>query len=131
MQINYKIIHAKDFIKANPTGRVDIEESKKVLGQIADMIKVMGDYEILLDVRAAYGNLNQADLWELVLELGRHRKAFRNKIAIIARDDEQFNKAIFVEMCANIDGFKVSAFTDFEQAINWLQSSGGLADLYV
>ena len=42
---------AKDFIKVKPTGGIDIEESKKVLGQLTEM----------------------ADLHELVLELGRHR----------------------------------------------------------
>jgi hypothetical protein len=41
----------KDFIKVKPTMRIDIEESKKVLGQLTEM----------------------ADLHELVLELGRHK----------------------------------------------------------
>jgi hypothetical protein len=130
MPVNYKIIQAKDFIKAKPTGEIDLDESKKVLGQIAEMVRLIGTYEILMDVREAYGNMDQADLCELVLELGRHREAFLSKIAVIARDDEQFNKAVFVEMCANIDGFTVSAFTDFEEAIDWLQSEGGLEDLW-
>jgi hypothetical protein len=130
MPVNYKIIQAKDFIKAKPTGEIDLEESKKVLGQIAEMVDAIGDYEILIDVREAYGNLNQEDLCELVLELGRHRDTFRSKIAVIARDDEQFNKAVFVEMCANIDGFAFAAFTDFEEAIDWLQSEGGLEGLW-
>jgi hypothetical protein len=42
---------AKDFIKVKLRGGIDIEESKKVLGQLTEM----------------------ADLHELVLELGRHR----------------------------------------------------------
>jgi len=130
MSVNYKIIQAKDFIKAKPTGEIDLEESKKVLGQIAEMVEAIGDYEVLMDVREAYGNMDQDDLCELVLELGRHREAFKSKIAVITRDDEQFNKAVFVEMCANIDGFTISAFTDFEKAIDWLQSDGGLEDLW-
>jgi hypothetical protein len=130
MAVNYKIIQAKDFIKAKPTGEIDLEQSKKVLGQIAEMVEVIGDYEILIDVRDAYGNMGQDDLCELVLELGRHRDAFKSKIAVIARDDEQFNKAVFGEMLANIDGFAIAAFTDFEEAIDWLQSEGGLEDLW-
>lgn len=130
MPVNYKIIQAKDFIKAKPTGEIDLKESKKVLGQIAEMVDAIGDYEILIDVRDAYGAMGQEDLCELVLELGRHREAFRSKIAVIARDDEQFNKAVFVEMCANIDGFAFAAFTDFEAAINWLQSEDGLDGLW-
>jgi hypothetical protein len=69
-------------------------------------------------------------LHELILELGRHKEAFRSKIAVLARDDEQFNKAVFLEMCANIDRFAVMAFTDFEKATNWLQSDDGLGDLW-
>ena len=56
------------------------------------MREVIGGYEILLDVREAFGNLNQDDLWELLVELGKHREAFKNKIAVLTRNDEQFNK---------------------------------------
>jgi len=131
MPVNYKIIQAKDFIKAKPTGGIDLEESKKVLGLLAEMAKLVEDCEILLDVREAYGDLDMADLNELVLEFGRHREAFRSKIAVLARNDEQFNKAVFVEMFAGIDGFKVMAFTEFEDAINWLQSDDGIGDLWI
>jgi hypothetical protein len=130
MLVNYKIIQARDFIKAKPTGEVDLEESKRVLGQLADMAMLVEECEIMMDVREAYGNLQMTDLHELVLELGRHREAFRRKIAVIARDDEQFNKAVFVEMCAKIDGFSVVAFTDFEKAISWLQSDDSIQDLW-
>ncbi len=130
MQINYKIIHAKDFIRAKPTGELDLEQSKIGLGQIVKMVNCTDDYELLLDVREAYGNMDHNDMWEIVLELEKHRSAFRNKIAVLARDDEQFNKAVFLEMCANISGFKISAFVDFEQATNWLRSSDGLDDLW-
>jgi hypothetical protein len=130
MQTNYKIILAKDFIRAKPTGEVDLEQSKIVISQLVEMANVTADYELLVDVREAHGNMDHKDLWELILELGKHRSAFRNKIAVLARDDEQFNKAVFLEQCANISGFKISAFDDFEQATNWLQSSDGLEDLW-
>jgi hypothetical protein len=125
MHVNFRIIQAKDFVKIKPRGGVDLEESKKVLSQLAEMEQVLGGYEILLDVREAYGDLNKDDLWELVLELGKHRAAFRNKIAVLARTDEQFNKAVFMELCAAISGFKILAFDDFEQATNWLHSTDG------
>jgi len=130
MRVNYKIIQAKDFIKATPTGKIDLNESKKVLGQIAKMEELIGDHELLLDLREVHSNLNHADLHELILELGRHKEVFRSKIAVLARDDEQFNKAVFLEMCANIDGFTVTAFTDFEKATNWLQSGDSVEGLW-
>jgi hypothetical protein len=130
MRVNYKIIQAKDFIKATPTGKVDLNESKKVLGQIAKMEELIGDHELLLDLREVHSNLDHTDLHELILELGRHKEVFRSKIAVLARDDEQFNKAVFLEMCANIDGFTVTAFTDFEKATNWLQSNDSIEGLW-
>ena len=30
----------------------------------------------------------------------------------------------------NLEGFKVAAFIDFEKAINWLNSDGGLDELF-
>ena len=98
MRVNYKIIQARDFIKAKPTGEIDLDESKKLLGQLAKMEQIIGDHEILMDLRETYGHMDHADLFELVLELGRHKEAFRSKIAVMARDDEQFNKAVFLEM---------------------------------
>jgi hypothetical protein len=126
MHVNYRVIQAKDFVKVKPTGGIDLEESKKVLGQLAAMREVLGGYEILLDVREAFGNLNQDDLWELLVELGKHREAFKNKIAVLTRNDEQFNKAVFLELCGGIVGFKILAFDDFEQATSWLQAADGL-----
>ena len=130
MQINYKIILAKDFIRAKPTGELDLEQSKILIDQIVEILNVTADSELLLDVREAYGKMGHNDLWELILELGKHRSVFRSKIAVLARDDEQFNKAVFLELCASISGFKISAFNDFEQAAYWLQSSDGLEDLW-
>jgi hypothetical protein len=131
-QVMYKIIQTRDFIKVKPSGEVDFAESKRILGEMAEIANLPGEYNILLDVRETFGNLNHDDVWELVEELGHRRKAFRNKIAVLTRDDEQFNKAAFAEMCANmsIHDFKLSAFTEFEQATEWLQSSGGLDELW-
>jgi hypothetical protein len=85
-----------------------------------------------LDVREAFGNMGHDDVWELVEELGSRRKEFRNKIAILTRSDVQFNKAAFAEMCANtsVHAFTLTAFTEFEKATEWLQSDGGLGDLW-
>lgn len=130
MKVSYKIINAKDFIRAKPSGETDLDESKKLLMQIAAMAGPPADYEILVDVRESYDNLSYVDVWDLVSELGRHRSAFRNKIAILARDDEQFDRASFMEYCAKKSGFEVGAFTSFEETINWLQNSGGLEDLF-
>ena len=130
MKVNYKVINAKDFLRAKPTGEIDLEYAKEVLTQIALISRPPADYEILFDIRDAYGNLNYADAYTLIAVLGQHRESFQNKIAILARDDVQFDRANFLKLSANYRGFEVGAFTSFEETINWLQSSGGLEDLF-
>ena len=123
MKTTYKIISAKDFIKANPTGEPDLEEAKRILIELVSIAQPPADYEILLDIRESYGHLTYFDVYELVAELGRHRSTFHNKIAFLSRNDHQFDKARFLELCAKNRGFQVGAFTDFEETIEWLQNS--------
>ncbi len=123
MKTSYKLISAKDFIKTHPTGEPDLKQSKKILVELAAIAKPPADYEILLDVRDSYGTLTLFDMYELVAVLGRHRSSFRNKIAFLTRPDHQFDKAKFLELCARNRGFQVGAFTDFEETIEWLETT--------
>lgn len=120
MKTTYKIINAKDFIKARPTGEVDLEQSKQILIELAAIAEPPADYEILLDIREANGRLTFCEIYQFVEELGRHRMAFRNKIAVLARPDSQFDRACFMELCAKNRGFQVGTFTDFEKSVDWL-----------
>ncbi len=130
MPTMYKIINAKDFIKSKPSGTTDLEESKQRLVELAMIAGLSPDYHILSDVRDSYGNLTQDELNQLLLVLVEHHEFFKNKIAILARNDEQFNRAAFFEICGNIEGFNIAAFIDYEKAINWLNSTGGLEELF-
>ena len=122
-KVDYKIISANEFLKAKPSGEFDREESKKVLIEIAMLIESPADYEILLDIRQAHGNLTFVDIYEFVTELGKHRSAFRNKIAVLSRNDRQLDNARFMEVCAKNRGFQIGAFTNFEETIDWLTTS--------
>ena len=130
MPTQYKIIKAKDFIKARPSGITNLEQSKQVLLELAMIAGLSPEHEILLDVRETNASLTHEDLYELIKELEKHRSFFKNKIAILSRDDEQYNRAGFFEIFANIEGFEVAAFIDFEKACSWLNSTGGLEDLF-
>ncbi len=123
MRTHCRIIRGGDFIKAKPTGEIDLERSKKLLGEIAEIAGSPAEYEILLDVRDARSKLTHTELYEFVAELGRRRSAFRNKIAVLCRQDEQLNRVRFMQLCATNRGFEVDAFTDYEQAMEWIQPS--------
>jgi len=40
------------------------------------------------------------------------------------------SRADFFEICANLEGFQVAVFINFEKAINWLNSTGNLEGLF-
>ncbi len=124
MTAKYKVISAKDFIKADPSGDIDLEQSKKVLIELAEITQPPADYEILIDFRHTNTNptkhLSFWDVVEFAKEFCRHRDAFKNKFAFLCRHDEQFDRAKFAQLFTTNRGFRVAAFTNFEEAIDWM-----------
>ena len=123
MPTDIRIIHANDFIVATPQGQLDRENSKKLLMEIASASAPLRDYEILLDTRKAQSAMSVADLWYLAAELGKFRKAFSRKTAVLC-PRERFDQAGFFALCAQNRGFLVMPFTAFEDAIEWLIAKG-------
>ncbi len=122
MPTNIRIIHAHDFIKATPEGTLDLENSKKLLVEFAADSSTSGDHEILLDTRKAQSALSATDLWYLAAELISFRKALSRKTAVLCPLD-RFDHAAFFALCAQNKGFRVHAFTSFEEAMEWLMAN--------
>ncbi|MBW8035044.1 MAG: hypothetical protein FVQ79_05260 [Planctomycetes bacterium] len=124
MDVKYKIISAKDFIKADPNGECDLAHSKKILVELAAVNQPPADYEILMDFRHTNVNttvhLSFWDVVEFAKEFCRHREAFRNKVAFLCRNDKQLDRAKFAQLFTTNRGFRVAAFISFEEAIDWL-----------
>ncbi|MDR3576082.1 MAG: hypothetical protein P4L50_19625 [Anaerolineaceae bacterium] len=114
-----RIIQAHDFITATPDGQFDFEKSKELLIEIASASVSMGDYELILDTRKSQIEMSISDLWHLAAELSKFRKAFGRKIAVLC-PLEGFDHAGFFALCAENRGYRVKAFTSFEDAIEWL-----------
>ena len=91
MPTNIKIIHAREFIRATPEGRLDLERFKALLLEIASVSASLEDYETIVDTRKAEVGMSTTDLW-----YG------------------------FFALAAQNRGFPVRAFTSFEGAIEWL-----------
>ena len=128
MSTNYKIVHARDFIKSKHTGEIDLEESKKALVLIAKIAEPPADFDILIDTRDAHINLDINEMLELAYELSQHRKSFRNKIAFLVSDDIELAKANLLEFYARDRGFHAKAFNSFEETINWFYAPDGMEE---
>lgn len=122
MPTNIRVIHARDFIRATPEGHLDLEESRRLLEEIASAAGTLVNYEILLDTRNAQTSMSVTDLWHLCAELGRLGGTFRRKTAILCKLD-RIDQAEFFALCAENRGFRIAAFTSFEDAIEWLISN--------
>jgi hypothetical protein len=123
MDLNLRIIHARDFLKTTPTHEVDLETSKQFFLKLAQANAAPRQYDLLIDNRYTTGHLTLAEVTELVKVLIEHRDSFRSKIAILAPLGVKFDNAEFAALYANNRGFQVAAFSDFEAAMNWLMPS--------
>jgi hypothetical protein len=123
MTTDIRIIHAHDFIKATADGQLDLEKSKQLLVEVATASASLVDYEVLLDTRNTESVMSITDLWYLAAELSNLAKPFYGKTAVLC-PVENFDYAGFFALCAANRGFRVKAFTSFEEAIEWLIADG-------
>ena len=123
MATNIRVIHAHDFVRATEDVEIDFEKSRKLLIEVAEAAATLVDYEIILDTRKAQGELSVTDLWYLATELSNLGKAFYRKTAVLC-PLERFDSAKFFELCAHNRGLRVRAFTSYEEAMEWLMSTG-------
>jgi hypothetical protein len=119
MPAHIKVIHAHEFIKATPEGELDINESKKLLLDIALTAGSLVDFEIILDTRKAHSILTITELWYLSKELSKFHKMINHKIAVVC-PQERFDYAGFFALCSENNGFRINAFTSLENALEWL-----------
>jgi hypothetical protein len=120
MDLIFRLIQAKDFLKASPLGEYNLEMTKQLLLKLALENSAPRQYDVLIDVRGASGRLSFADIIELVQMMIENRDSFRSKLAILASPGHQFGNAKFMELYAGNRGFRVRAFVDFEETLYWL-----------
>ena len=120
MELKARIVQATDFIIATPDGVLDLGKSRDLLKKITKTSEGHRDFHILIDFRTTDIKLSTADIWEICKGLSEYGETFKRKTAILVRQDGNFEKMRFFELCAVNRGFKINPFTDFEEAIMWL-----------
>ena len=119
MPSDIRIIHAHEFIKATPDGRLDLEETTKLLVEIASASAPSNDYDVLIDTRTTHSELTVADILDLVAGLRKYRRVFARKTAILVPAG-RFDHAAFLAGRAQLDGFDANAFISLGDAMAWL-----------
>ena len=128
MDLQLQIIHASDFLRACPSGELDMEGSKQLLLTLAAANKPPADRDILIDLRTASGTrLEPEQMVALVHVMVDHLASFQHKMALLLSPDAPGYRAGLMEHLADSRGFNVEVFKDFEQAMTWLMSSAPVA----
>ena len=127
MPPSVKVIQARDFVRARPEGVVDLEESMRLLAEIANAAAGLKDHDVVLDVRRVEPGLGTTELWTLAQKLADYRDVFRRKTAVLC-PLERFDNARFFVMCAENRGLNIRAFTSYEGAMEWILGDNDQGD---
>lgn len=119
MTLKLHVIHARDFLRMTPDGKIDFEETRKMYLEAVSVEGLSYKLDMLVDFRQVDADLSTTDIWYLAEELSKHDEGFKDQIAVLVNPD-RFDNAKFFELCATNRGLKVAAFSSFEEAINWL-----------
>ena len=114
-----RVIRPHEFLRSTEDGRLDLEESKRLLAEIALASPPSKHYDVLVDTRSAHSELTVSDLLDLASGLRKVRASFAGKTALVVSRG-RFDHAEFFAACAEERGFEVSAFTSLGDAMTWL-----------
>lgn len=119
MPSDIRVIHTREFLRSTEDGRLDLEESKRLLAEIAASSPPSKHYDVLVDTRDAHSELTVADLLDLASGLGKVRASFAGRTALVV-PRSRLDHAEFFASCAEQRGFEVQAFTSLGKAMIWL-----------
>jgi hypothetical protein len=125
MPHDIRVISAREFLRADVQGQPDLATSRQILEELAAAGGADPGRDILLDVRDTGAPvLTSVDLFELVQVFRKLGLGVLNRIAILRRVKDEFDRARFFEMLATDRGLNVAVFEEFEPAFTWLHGGG-------
>lgn len=122
MAFDVRVIPIREFMKTNITGEIDLNASREMLSQLMAACKKEHMSRILIDSREASSQSTMLDVWTLAKDLGSLGVSHENRVAVLNRPKDNFDRAAFLELCATNRGYQIKAFREFEQAFAWLTS---------
>jgi hypothetical protein len=127
MPYDIHYISVKDFIRTRNTGVVDLETSKKNLINLCNIWREHSDQNVLVDLRHTTIDFSVKDIQEYVEVVLATGLGQRNRVALLYKHRDSFDRVRFFEFLAVQKGLGVKACEDFEEAIEWLSELTPLA----
>ena len=128
MAYDVRVIHIREFMKTDITGEIDLNASRGMLSELMEACKLENMTHILFDCREASSHSTVLDVWTLARDLGSIGVTPENRVAVLTRPKDNFDRAAFLELCATNRGYQLKAFREFEEAFAWLTSEEPSSD---
>jgi hypothetical protein len=122
MTYDVRVIPIKEFMKTDITGELDMGATRDMLSQLMAACKRENITRTLIDCREASSHATVLDVWTLARDLGSLGVTYKNRVAVLNRPKDEFDRSAFLEVCATNRGYQIKAFREFEQAFSWLTS---------
>ena len=123
MPLELQVIRANEFVRLDPHERLDLEASKQALEALALACRKRGLDQALLDLRAlpvpARPLFTPTELAALVRTFRDAGFSRSQRLAVLYRSDV-FGGVRTFAFFSRMRGLQVQAFTEFEEAFNWL-----------
>ena len=123
MATELQIIRAQEFIRRGVKGDVDLKASKEMLATLAAACRKRGIDQALLDLREVNIGpkpvFSSKDLIALVNTFREMGFTQEQRLAVLYRSDPHRRARLFT-LIANLHGWSVRAFDNYESALTWL-----------
>src|SRR6188472_3935192 len=120
MAYDVRVIPIREFMKTDIAGEIDLNASRGMLSELMEACKRQKMTRILIDCREASSHSTVLDVWTLARDLGALGVTPENRLAVLTRPKDNFDRAAFLELCATNRGYQLRAFREFEEAFAWL-----------
>ena len=115
------LIRFREFGRLDAHGHLDMAESHAVLSRLAQTCRKRGVERSLLDGRDIQTELTPDEIATLVRDLAEMGFTRNQRLALLHKGDPHRRAALFA-LIAKLRGWKIRAFGDFEEAVDWLSS---------
>ena len=121
MSAGYKIYETGRFIKKIHKDKLDIDNFKKVIQELASASIVYKDHNLLIDIRDITPPNCFGDILAIIIEAVKYYHVFCTKIAVIVTDEPaRIRRVKFFKAGLPKGKYQFDYFTDYEDAIDWL-----------
>lgn len=123
MTMEYEITAHDDYIRIDCQGRTSYTIARKMLTELADKASWLEHKKLLFDLRGAAYDHAYADTINHAQEVESLGFGDGFRTALLG-DEKDRSMLQYIEDVAVNRGFKVKAFVDEPQAVEWLRGSG-------